>query len=140
MSVGERLKKIKNLYRLKNEELAEILGVSKTALNNYFKDVNSPGTDVMSKLLDHLYEVDGNWLVTGQGEMINSKPKANKSSGHKKYKLHESDKPELKEPEEDYNDYKSLLEEKDRRIEELKETIALQNDFIKHLQSKEKKL
>lgn len=47
---GGRIKKIREEYNLTQEQLAEILGVTKSTINKYEKEISQTSIDVMLKI------------------------------------------------------------------------------------------
>lgn len=61
MSIGSRLKEARIRANLTREELAELVGVTKSAIGNYETEVSSPKEPVLIKLLDVLH-IDANYV------------------------------------------------------------------------------
>lgn len=61
MNFGERLRARREALQMSRDELAELLGVSRSAIGNYETGVSFPKEEVMLKLFDSLH-VDANYL------------------------------------------------------------------------------
>lgn len=61
MSIGSRLKDARLQANLTREELADLVGVTKSAIGNYETDVSSPKETVFIKLLEVLH-IDANYV------------------------------------------------------------------------------
>lgn len=69
MTQGERIKKIRKHLDLTMEKFGERLGVGKTAISN-IENNNRNLTDQMAISICREFNVDENWLRTGEGEMF----------------------------------------------------------------------
>ena len=69
MTQGERVKEIRTALSLTLEKFGENLGVGKTAISKIEKNERSL-TDQMAKSICREYNVNENWLRTGEGEMF----------------------------------------------------------------------
>ncbi len=65
MSFATRLRQAREQSGLTQQDLAEKLGVTKSAIGNYENGVSSPKWDVLLKIFDIL-QVEPNFLVPGQ--------------------------------------------------------------------------
>ncbi len=61
MSFGSRLKELRENKGLKQQELAEILGVKNTAISNYELDISSPKEETMFKIFN-FFNVTPNYM------------------------------------------------------------------------------
>lgn len=61
MSIGSRIKEARLNKKLTQEELAQLIGVTKGAIANYENQVSIPKLDILLKLMDHL-ECDPNFI------------------------------------------------------------------------------
>ena len=61
MSFGEQLRKRREELGMSRDTLAELLGVSRSAIGNYETGVSTPKEDVLLRLFDAL-QVDPNYL------------------------------------------------------------------------------
>jgi len=64
MSFGEQLRNRREQLHISREELAEKLGVSRSAIGNYETGVSAPKEDILLRLFDAL-QVDPNYLYRG---------------------------------------------------------------------------
>lgn len=70
MSIGSRIKEARELKDMSRNNLAELIGVTPSAIANYENGVSSPKLDLMYKLFDAL-DCDANYLF--QDEMADLK-------------------------------------------------------------------
>ncbi len=70
MEIGERLRSFRTFKGETLEFLAEQSGISKSQLSNMETGSNFR-IDFLFKLLDAYPEMNMNWLLTGQGDMLN---------------------------------------------------------------------
>ncbi len=61
MSFGSRLKELREQKHLKQQDLAEVLGVKNTAVSNYELGISSPKEEVMFKILE-FFNVTPNYM------------------------------------------------------------------------------
>jgi|GEM_PF-333486 len=61
MSFGSRLKELRELHGMKQQELATSLGVKNTAISNYELGISSPKEEVMFKIFD-FFNVTPNYM------------------------------------------------------------------------------
>ena len=78
MTLGNRLKDIRKLNNVSQEQFAEIIGVSKKAYWNYESDKRTIPTDILLNIA-HAYRINTNWLISGEGEMILTEDAVNKA-------------------------------------------------------------
>lgn len=69
MTQGERVKEIRTALSLTLEKFGENLGVGKTAISKIEKNERSL-TDQMAKSICREYNVNENWLRTGEGDIF----------------------------------------------------------------------
>lgn len=67
--MNERLKQIRKVLKLSQEDFGRRLGVGKSAIS-YLESGRSNLTDQMIKSICREYNVDFHWLTTGKGEMF----------------------------------------------------------------------
>lgn len=70
MTQGERVKKARKSLNLTLEKFGEKLGVKKNAISQIENGRNSL-TDQMCKAICREFNVNYNWLVSGEGDMFN---------------------------------------------------------------------
>lgn len=73
MGIGKRIKEARSALNLTQEELANIIGVTKGAIANYENETSHPKEPVMYKLIDAL-QVDANYLFQ---DVVNIPKKVN---------------------------------------------------------------
>ncbi len=61
MGIGKRIKEARNKLGYTQEQLAELVGVKKSAIANYENDISSPREEILIKLFAAL-KVDANYL------------------------------------------------------------------------------
>lgn len=61
MSIGSRIKELREAAGLTQEQLANKIGVTKSAVGNYEQNISSPKESVLYKLIDTL-ECDANYI------------------------------------------------------------------------------
>ena len=66
--LGDRLKLIRQEFRMNQMELADKLGVSQNAVSQYETGARNLSDDLKEKLCEQ-FGIDLNWLITGRGEM-----------------------------------------------------------------------
>lgn len=73
MTVGKRIKKIKNTLNITSSALAKKLSIPLRTIGSYERDEVPPSEKFLNALISNL-QVNINWLLTGAGQMfINSK-------------------------------------------------------------------
>ena len=72
---AENLKKLRYELRMSAQALADVMGVSLITMQNYELGKREPKYAFMYQLLTR-YNVNINWLMTGQGEMFIGQDKA----------------------------------------------------------------
>ncbi len=71
MEFGDRLVIFREKMGLSQQELAEKIGIKPQALARYEKNKSKPSID-LAKKLTNLFNLNTNWLLTGEGEMLKS--------------------------------------------------------------------
>ena len=72
-TIGSRLEQVKLHYKLTNNDIGKIAGVSHQAISDIVKgETDNPKVSLLVKISDHL-QVNLNWLAKGQGEMFDLK-------------------------------------------------------------------
>ncbi len=72
MTQGDRVKKVRKSLNLTLERFGEKLGVKKSAISQIENGRNSL-TDQMCKAICREFNVNYNWLISGEGDMFNQK-------------------------------------------------------------------
>lgn len=75
MSVGSRIKELRNSLDLTQQKFADRLGIQRGIIGKYEVDVSAPSDAVIS-LICRVFNVREAWLRTGEGEMLEVKPRA----------------------------------------------------------------
>lgn len=75
MSVGSRIKELRNSLDLTQQEFADRLGIQRGIIGKYEVDVSAP-SDAAISLICREFHVREAWLRDGEGEMLESKPRA----------------------------------------------------------------
>jgi len=75
MSVGSRIKELRNSLDLTQQKFADRLGIQRGIIGKYEVDVSAPSDAVIS-LICREFNVREAWLRTGEGEMLEIKPRA----------------------------------------------------------------
>lgn len=75
MSVGSRIKELRNSLDLTQQKFADRLGIQRGIIGKYEVDVSAPSDAVIS-LICREFHVREAWLRDGEGEMLESKPRA----------------------------------------------------------------
>ena len=119
-------KKIKAAYLHKNNVAA------KQTVYDVLNEKQNPNMDFVTNFLNLFPDVNGDWLVTGRGEMY--------SKGYTNYEANKNKESNIsigdgsmvmREPEVRYcNNNDALLEAKDNEIRSLRETIEAQKETI----------
>lgn len=66
-----RLKKIMDYYRIKTySDFAKRTGLSHQTASNYIKGKQKPDSEKLALIKQSFTEVNANWLLTGEGEML----------------------------------------------------------------------
>ena len=77
MSLNERIREIRKNAKLNQTEFGEKLGVSRSVIANIELDLNKTGVpDNIIKLICLTFNINENWLRTGNGEMFNQNSKS----------------------------------------------------------------
>ncbi len=67
--IGNRIKQVRKLLRLTQNDLAEKLNVTQATYNRYENEVNEPNIRFLHIFVDS-YNVNLNWLLTGEGSVF----------------------------------------------------------------------
>lgn len=71
MDFGEKLKKLRAEHNMKQEELAQMLGVSVRSLSNYENGLRFPKHKETYEKLSHIFQVDYNYLLDENSAFVN---------------------------------------------------------------------
>lgn len=115
MNINERIKEIREcLSNNSNKEFSEKLNVSSQAISNYVRDGYNIGREVIENILKAFPQLDANWLLMGEGNMLKNI----------------SDMPQVSDPQiisllrEQITDLKDTIDRKDREINNLNQEIG----------------
>ncbi|WP_430817453.1 helix-turn-helix domain-containing protein [Carboxylicivirga sp. RSCT41] len=67
----ERIEAIIQHERLTPSQFADSIGVQRSGVSHILSGRNKPSLDFLNKLLSKYPHISGDWLITGQGSMIN---------------------------------------------------------------------
>lgn len=73
MDISKRIQKIIEYYQLTPSDFADRVGIQRSGVSHLTSGRNKPSVDFIEKLINAFPEVNINWFVTGNGEMINEK-------------------------------------------------------------------
>ena len=59
--------------RLSSSQFADRIGVQRSSVSHVLSGRNKPGFDFIQKILAAFPEINGDWLITGSGEMYKEK-------------------------------------------------------------------
>ncbi len=80
--LGNRLKKIRKLKSLTQQQISEIMNVTSRTYQHYELNEQKPAFDKLANIVNRFKDINPNWLFTGEGEMFKSdSDKQNISSG-----------------------------------------------------------
>jgi transcriptional regulator with XRE-family HTH domain len=68
MTIGQRIKTVREDARLKPGTFANKIGITRTHLVNLENDTSKPGVEIIEKIVT-TFDVDVKWLVTGVEKM-----------------------------------------------------------------------
>lgn len=77
MTFGGRLQLFLGEMGLKSADIHRQTGISTSSLSRYLSGERNPSQYAVAKLAS-VYNVNANWLLTGNGEMFNKKPENQK--------------------------------------------------------------
>jgi transcriptional regulator with XRE-family HTH domain len=69
LSLGKRLKQIRESLKLSQQQFAEKLSIKSQSVYKVEKDLNGLSNETLINLIKN-YNVNINWLLTGEGEMF----------------------------------------------------------------------
>ncbi|KPL13899.1 MAG: hypothetical protein AMS26_12640 [Bacteroides sp. SM23_62] len=68
-----QIQEILNKERLSSSQFADRIGVQRSSVSHVLSGRNKPGFDFIQKILVAFPEINGDWLITGSGEMYKQK-------------------------------------------------------------------
>jgi transcriptional regulator with XRE-family HTH domain len=71
----DRIQRIITRENISASKFADIIGVQRSSISHILSGRNNPGLDFLNKILIHFPHISGDWLITGQGNMV--KPSLN---------------------------------------------------------------
>jgi len=66
----ERINRVISHEGLSPSKFADILGVQRSSVSHILSGRNNPGLDFLNKVLTQFPNISGDWLITGQGNML----------------------------------------------------------------------
>ena len=123
MSVSQRIKIFLESTKLTQQEVGDIVGLTKQGVSSFTRGKTNPPLDVLGKILLKYPELNARWLLTGQGHMLEEQRKS---------KTEEEILAFLASKKEDCD----LCKEKDKRIREVERLIEAKEQVIEILKKK----
>ncbi len=69
MDIGDRIRAVMKAKGLKQEGLGELANYSGVAIGKIINKKNEPKFGLLSSIIKHFPDINGNWLLTGEGQM-----------------------------------------------------------------------
>ena len=69
----DQIQEILAKERLSSSQFADRIGVQRSSVSHVLSGRNKPGFDFIQKILVAFPEINGDWLITGSGEMYKGK-------------------------------------------------------------------
>ena len=66
----DRIAKILSYYNLTSSAFADKIGVQRSGISHILSGRNKPSYDFLVSLLDKFPEINANWLLMGEGDML----------------------------------------------------------------------
>lgn len=88
--IGERIKEIRKLAKLTQKEFGQRISVAQTYLSQIEKGERD-ATEKIIKLISHEFNIDEDWLRTGEGEMFNESDEFSLDEYAKQHSMSEID-------------------------------------------------
>jgi len=70
----EQLVKLMQHYGLNATRLADEIGVQRSGISHILSERNQPSFDFLNRIKNRYPDINGDWLITGKGEMISGNP------------------------------------------------------------------
>jgi plasmid maintenance system antidote protein VapI len=73
MTINKRMAEVMKVFGLNKNQFAKRLGVHPTVIHNIIDEKgrgNKPSFDLISKLMSSFDNINGDWLLTGRGNMF----------------------------------------------------------------------
>jgi DNA-binding XRE family transcriptional regulator len=118
---------IKKFSNENQKEFALSIGVGATTINNIVSGRKSePSYEVISKIINKFPQIDVEWFINGNGEMLKQKNNNNYNTNDDELNL-------LSEPKENYNTMReSTLEKLLKETLYENKTLSIENDRLKN--------
>jgi len=71
INIGERVKHIRKLHMLNQQEFSKAINISQGRLSEIEKNICKPSTDTLISL-SRTFNVNLNWILLGEGEQFKS--------------------------------------------------------------------
>ena len=68
-----QIKEILSRERMSSSQFADKIGVQRSSISHVLSGRNKPGFDFIHKILTAFPEINGDWLITGNGDMYKQK-------------------------------------------------------------------
>ena len=85
-----RIQNIIENYELSSNTFAKEINVNRSTVSHILSGRNKPSIEVLQKILKRFPEVSANWLLLGQGAMLELQTKASKRANDPKSSLSDS--------------------------------------------------
>lgn len=69
----DQIQEILSKERLSSSQFADRIGVQRSSVSHVLSGRNKPGFDFIQKILVAFPDINGDWLITGSGEMYKKK-------------------------------------------------------------------
>lgn len=69
----ERIKLLMDYFQMSSTNFADTIGISRSAMTHLLNGRNQPSLDVVKKILSTFPNISTDWLMLGQGNMMNDK-------------------------------------------------------------------
>lgn len=74
MNLNDRISKIIDYSELSSSEFADKVNVQRSSISHITSGRNKPSLDFLVKVKEHFPELEWDWLITGEGEMLRNTP------------------------------------------------------------------
>ncbi len=73
----DRILEIIKYYNLSSSQFANEIGIQRSAISHILSGRNKPSLDLILKILNKFSEINTDWLILGNGEMIKNRDESN---------------------------------------------------------------
>ena len=73
----DRILEIIKYYNLSSSQFANEIGIQRSAISHILSGRNKPSLDLILKILNKFPEINTDWLILGNGEMIKNRDESN---------------------------------------------------------------